>query len=334
MSAVYLKHIELKGLFGYRNVSWDVHQDLNILGGGNGVGKSTLFHICYSLIGVGYISDSRYAQKVESVKLVFTNEWTLIWDKQEVNPNFKPQKGYSYHDVDNGKINPDGKNVVQRTRVLDSEGNVVNPDDLIGMVPTDFLSSFEQAILESQKTAMDEKSADRTYLDVLLTENIGYRNRKLSQILINSYTHPEDIETDNESRPYFITAKDARYLTLFNRALFTFFGDDYMVKAGMEAQITMINRKTQKEIPYQDLSLGEKEVLLLILRVSNTFDEPVIVWLDEPDLGLHVDWQVKLVGCLKGLNPNMQLFISTHAPSMVEGNFEKVSEMSILTTEG
>lgn len=333
MAAIYLKHIELKGLFGYRDVSWDVHQDVNILGGGNGSGKSTLFHVCYSLVAYGYIRDSLFAQKVGSVRLDFTNGYTLTWDKQEMNGNFKPVKGYSYYELDNGKIGKNGASLVQRTRVVDAEGIVINPDDLINQIPTDFLSSFEQAILDSQKTGKDDKNADRTYLDVLLTEGIGQRNRKLSQILINSYIHPEESEQENADRPYFITAKDARYLTLFNRALLQFFGENYRIKAGMEAQITMISKKTNEEIAYQDLSLGEKEVLLLILRVSNTFDEPVIVWLDEPDLGLHVDWQVKLVRCLKNLNPNIQLFISTHAPSMVEGNFEKVSEMSLQTTE-
>ena len=333
MSAVYLKHIEVKGLFGYRNVSWDVHQDLNILGGDNGSGKSTLFQICHSLLGWGYITDSRYAEKVDYVKLDCTNGWSLVWDKRYVSPGFKGQKGYSYHDVDGGRIRTDGNVLLQRSQAFDENGIIINADDFVGVIKTDLLSSFEQAILESQKTGKYEKSSDRTYLDVLLTENIGYRNRKLSQILYNSYIHPEETETENERHSYFLSAKDARYLTLFNRAMLTFFGESYQIKAGMEAQITLISKKTQKEIPYQELSLGEKEVLLQILRVSNTFDEPVVVWLDEPDLGLHVDWQTKLVKCLRSLNPNIQLFVSTHAPSMVEGNFGRVSEMSQITVK-
>lgn len=327
---IYLSHIELKGLFGYRDVSWDVRPDVNILGGGNGSGKSTIFHICYDLLGYGYVKDNVYARKVESVMLDFTNGYRLIWDKQEVDAGFQREEGYVYHNIEQGKIGKNGTFQVQRTRVLDVEQGVVNPDDFIGSVLTDFLSSFEQAILDSQKTDKNEKATDRTYLDVLLTKKIAMRNGKLSQILINSYVHPTDAEPEGGNRSYFLTAKDAKYLTLFNRALLDFFGDKYQIKAGMESQITMISRKTNQEIAYQDLSLGEKEVLLLILTVSNTFDDPVMMWLDEPDLGLHVDWQVKLVKCLKSLNPNIQLFISTHAPSMVEGNFENVDEMSHL----
>lgn len=326
---IYLSRIELKGLFGYRDISWDVRPDVNILGGGNGSGKSTIFHICHDLLGYGFVKDSVYARKVESVTMDFTNGYRLIWDKQEVDAGFKGDDGYAYHNVEHGKIGKNGTFHVQRTRVLDAE-RVVNPDDFIGSVLTDFLSSFEQAILDAQKTDKDEKATDRTYLDVLLTKKIAIRNGKLSQILINSYGHLEEAEPKGSNRSYFLTAKDAKYLTLFNRALLDFFGNQYRIKAGMESQITMISRKTNQEIAYQDLSLGEKEVLLLILTVSNTFDAPVIMWLDEPDLGLHVDWQVKLVKCLRSLNPNIQLFISTHAPSMVEGNFKNVDEMSHL----
>lgn len=330
---IYLTQIELKGLFGYRDVVWNVHRDINILGGGNGSGKSTLFHVCYSILGYGYIKESRYSSKIESVTMNFSNDYKLIWDKQDVDASFKREEGYAYHDMENGKIGKDGTFQVQRTRVFNADNMVINPDDLIGTVLTDMLSSFEQAILDSQKTGKDEKDTDRTYLDVLLTEKIAIRNSKLSQILFNSYIHPAESDAEGGDQHYLLKAKDARYLTLFNHALLDFFGEQYKIKAGMESQITMISRKTNKEIAYQDLSLGEKEVLLLILCVSNTFDDPVIMWLDEPDLGLHVDWQVKLIKTLKSLNPNVQLFISTHSPSMVEGNFEKVEELSHLTKE-
>lgn len=332
MSAIYIKHIDVIGLLGYQNISWDVNADVNILGGVNGSGKSTLFHICYNLIGYGYIREEGYAQKVESVKIVFTNDFQLLWDKQAVDHNFQSDRRYVYHDLDKGRVNKEGLVTIQRTQLLDDKGEVTNPDELVSVILTDLLSAFEQAILDSQKVGNAEQNGDRTYLDVLLADSIGVRNQKLSQIFINSFTRPEGEDGKKRQHQYFISAKDARYLTLFNDALLTFFGDRYMIKSGMESQITMISKKTNKVIAYQDLSLGEKEMLLLILRASNTFDNPVVIWLDEPDLGLHVDWQVRLVKSLKELNPNIQLFISTHAPSMVEGNFEKVKEMSQITT--
>ena len=214
-------------------------------------------------VDYGYTKNKFYAFRENGSQVTFNFTPRIVAEFDDYDKFVVPSSAISGGDVCIGnrwQLNDDG------TIKTDENGNAINPDDLVGIVKTDLLSSFEQAILESKKTGKEEKSSDRTYLDVLLTESIGFRNRKLSQILINSYIHPEETETESERHPYFLTAKDARYLTLFNRALLAFFGNDYQIKAGMEAQITLISKKTREEIPYQELSLGEKEVLLLILR--------------------------------------------------------------------
>lgn len=329
MEAIYLTHITVTGLFGYKNLSWDVFQDVNILGGDNGSGKSTVFQICHLLIGVGYINDARYARLVRTVKLTFTNGYTLTWDKIHTTKDSEREAGYSYFSLEGTNIEKDGSFVVQRVLVKDNHGKIADLNDIVAKVGTSYLSAFEQNILDSQKVEKNNESEDRTYLDRLLTSYISYRNARVSQILINSLSKGNQ-GGDGEHR-FVIDKKDAEYIILFNDALKEFFGENYKVKAGMEAQISMTSKNTGELIKYQDLSLGEKEMLLLIVFISNTFDEPVLVWLDEPDLGLHVDWQEKLIGSLRRLNPNIQLFVSTHAPSMVEGNQERVSEMSEIT---
>ena len=39
--------------------------------------------------------------------------------------------------------------------------------------------------------------------------------------------------------------------------------------------------------------------------------------MDEPELSLHVDWQEKLIDKILQLNPNCQLVIATHSPSLL-----------------
>ena len=39
--------------------------------------------------------------------------------------------------------------------------------------------------------------------------------------------------------------------------------------------------------------------------------------MDEPELSLLVDWQEKLIDKILLLNPNCQLIISTHSPSLL-----------------
>lgn len=329
---IYLTHIALWNLFGYRNVSWNVQNDVNILGGSNGSGKSTMFNICHQLLGWGFITEPRYANLVEKVELSFDNGWRMIWDKQPFTKNTERENGYNYRNVDNNKVEKDGTFLVQRVIAYDTENHVIDPAEIVRSIPTALVSSFEQNILEAQTKVSDTPVEDRTYLDVLLSSCISKRNERISQIFYNYLSQAAEVNNVDAMHQLTITGKDAQYLKSFNDALMVFFGKDYDIKTGMEARISMTSKKSGKLIKYQDLSLGEKEVLLMIVVTSNSYDEPVIFWLDEPDLGLHVDWQSSLVKTLRMLNPNIQLFISTHAPSMVEGNMDKVIEMSEIST--
>ena len=42
--ADYIKRIEIKGLWGRKNISWNLRADVNILSGINGIGKSTILN--------------------------------------------------------------------------------------------------------------------------------------------------------------------------------------------------------------------------------------------------------------------------------------------------
>ena len=42
--ADYIKRIEIKGLWGRKNIAWELQPDVNILSGVNGGGKSTILN--------------------------------------------------------------------------------------------------------------------------------------------------------------------------------------------------------------------------------------------------------------------------------------------------
>lgn len=104
---------------------------------------------------------------------------------------------------------------------------------------------------------------------------------------------------------------------------------DYSVL--IDNQIRMQRKDNPEHIlSYEDLSMGEKQLVLLMLMVTNTAQEPCIFFMDEPDLGMHVEWKEKLIREIRELNPNMQIILSTHAPSMIEGWQNRVKEVSQL----
>ena len=63
------------------------------------------------------------------------------------------------------------------------------------------------------------------------------------------------------------------------------------------------------------LSSGEKQLLILILKTLIAQDA-IALW-DEPEISLHVEWQQKLIRTMRDLNPNMQLIITTHSPAIL-----------------
>jgi predicted ATPase len=70
------------------------------------------------------------------------------------------------------------------------------------------------------------------------------------------------------------------------------------------------------KIHRNDLSSGEKQLLILMLTVLCQDDQPSLLLLDEPELSLHLKWQYRLIEILRTLNPNCQLVIATHSPTI------------------
>lgn len=84
--------------------------------------------------------------------------------------------------------------------------------------------------------------------------------------------------------------------------------------------------------PYQ-LSSGEKQMLVILLTVLVRDGEPAVLFMDEPEASLHIEWQQKLIGMIRSLNPNLQLILTTHSPAVImEGWMDAVTEVSEITT--
>ena len=78
-----------------------------------------------------------------------------------------------------------------------------------------------------------------------------------------------------------------------------------------------------------DLSSGERQLLLLLVSVFLQDNQPSILLADEPEVSLHISWQQFLIDNLRRLNPNCQLIIATHSPSIISRGWgDKVVQMT------
>lgn len=84
----------------------------------------------------------------------------------------------------------------------------------------------------------------------------------------------------------------------------------------------------ERLMPYK-LSSGEKQILVILLTVLVRDGQHCVLFMDEPEASLHVDWQQKLIGLIRKLNPNVQLILTTHSPAVImEGWLDAVTEVS------
>lgn len=70
------------------------------------------------------------------------------------------------------------------------------------------------------------------------------------------------------------------------------------------------------KINWYELSSGEKQLLIILLTVLCQDEKPSILLLDEPEISMHLRWQYELIEIIRTLNPNCQVIIVTHSPSL------------------
>jgi predicted ATP-binding protein involved in virulence len=69
--ADYIERIEIKGLWGRRNVTWDLNPDVNILSGINGIGKSTIINMAVGALQ--QLTNASLSEKIKAeVNITFT----------------------------------------------------------------------------------------------------------------------------------------------------------------------------------------------------------------------------------------------------------------------
>lgn len=88
------------------------------------------------------------------------------------------------------------------------------------------------------------------------------------------------------------------------------------------------------EIGLEDLSSGEKQILIILLKAMNSASKPAIIICDEPELSLHLAWQERLISSIKKINPGAQLIVASHSPAVVmKGWIDSLKDIGELRRE-
>ena len=269
--ADYIKRIEIKRLWGRKNISWDLRPDVNILSGINGIGKSTILN--------------------NSVRSLNALEGGALTNGA--------QPGVSF---------------------------IFSPEDAT-FIHFDVIRSFDRPLINSGLLEKIGNQNVKTELDWQLYQlqrrylyyqvNIG--NRIIE--LLTSGVPEDQLKATEVSRP------KTRFQDLI---------DDLFQETGKK--IIRKSNEIQFEqdgdilTPYQ-LSSGEKQMLVILLTVLVQDNQHCTLFMDEPEISLHVEWQQRLISLIRCLNPNVQIILTTHSPALImNGWLDAVTEVSDITT--
>lgn len=368
-----LSRIKIKGLFGDKDIDWKLFQDVNILGGVNGSGKSTILKCINNFL----FNDEFYYSLfdlIDFIELEFVNKIKIVYSKNDADYS-------SMRIVHKDKLVFGRHNNIEDVRyyyVVCENCNNISLDEIKSNINVLFINTFENSLIEEDVSEIIDNGYIRTNLDLLIYNQIVKRN----ELILNSTDYLEEksiieedlidkfmneymydmasiLSKDLERKKNTTTSKNAgiylektkdfftkkmlgliaekrNEIILETRGIFSIYQylDEFYSETNKIAKRkagSFLFNLNGKEIDCYHLSTGEKQLLLIFLIVFNTKGEPCILLMDEPDLGLHVTWKEKFISTLRKINPNAQIILTTHAPSMVRGWVEHVKEVKQIT---
>ena len=249
----YLKSFVLESMWGYKTIKWDnVNEDVNILVGINGVGKTTLLNAIYN-----HYSNGKNTGKTKITSSI-------------------PAANQAYP--------------ISYVRTSDTPGLGHNQKE-------------SQLTQKLSGIIMQNKAGNSFY---------NYFMRQL-------------YETSEKSAE--IKANTDELFEIINE-FFKETGKTIAIDKANNSNLSFHISGREEIIDHTLLSSGEKQLLLILINVFLQEKRPAIMMMDEPELSLHICWQQSLIEAIRRINPNCQLIITTHSPSILsKGWSDKVVYM-------
>lgn len=304
-----IKSIYIKNIKALKDFKIDFNNNVNVVIGENGLGKTTILETIYNII----TSNKRFLEDESSegcnLEVLFTEDELNIINRfrnrlhKEV---FKSKEKISV-----------GKHEIKKELNLKKQfpSSIILKEKWFRKVvylPTDV--NFKKHKVETAK-----KVEGSTEIGIIL--NSDEMSLNLKEYLVN--IHYKDLEDMSIGEtPYRIQKFKQLYNAFFEEKEFL----------GVKDFEPLFKIKATGEIHSADeLSAGEKQIFfrggsLLQMDLNDS-----IILIDEPELSLHPEWQQKILEFYKGIGENNQIIIATHSPHIVSSC--KKEEVIVLDRE-
>lgn len=168
------------------------------------------------------------------------------------------------------------------------------------------IDRLAKVLLEEKQNYSSQKSINR----VLALATV----KKMNEIIVEWTNTQKKVEKNFEPKNQFIEIMNA-FLN----------GKKVEFRANNSPTFRIKNRIHDSSV----LSSGEKQLLIFMMAALNQKRSTHVFIADEPELSLHVDWQVMLVENIQTINPAAQVIFATHSPDIVGDNKGNVIDISV-----
>lgn len=153
--------------------------------------------------------------------------------------------------------------------------------------------------------------------------NFGVKNEQLL-VDINNQDNSDFVKSQpRELEVGYIATKSnvdnyKKRISIFTNAFNTFFNSNNLSFKEIDSKHKILFEKYGKEFSIENFSKGENQIFNMacqILKNSHMFGNIIII--DEPENGLHPEWQLKLLNYYRELANGKQIIISTHSPFII-----------------
>ena len=321
-----IKRLIVKNLNGKHDFDLTFHPDINIFIGKNGAGKTTLMKLIWALSNhhfkaileddliisfVGVYDDKNQYLEIDESRNLKVSHPLKRYEKHELGwrdvenitfgstlPNF-PHSAFmpTFRRIEGGffltsdyKYGNEYKPIANNLQNCLVELSRLFQDDLISFVSVkDLVNLLTKKYLDISKSINDLQDRQTKFiLDVMKGKE------PLSEIQMR--IEKDEIEKEQLRKPF--TELSNIVKDIFNKGIKI----TENISIGDEANAISADK----------LSSGEKQMLSFF--AYNMFYKKAAIFIDEPEISLHTDWQKVLFPSLLAQGTENQFFVATHSP--------------------
>lgn len=308
-----IRKITVKSLFGYKDISWELNPNVNVLVGKNGLGKSTLLKIILAATTHKPLEELELCESI----LVDYDDGTYTKATSKDTRDSNTVKLALENFINSNEFDIQLDEAIKKSKNKSSIKSII-----ANKIKSEIIKSIEDEnniknILKTYqfKSAGTKKEAKTIDVEFISTINMSANSINKIQTSDGKVSTILDFEIKNEIQRL-IEFNDNQLIEKIVNILDIFFSETNK-KTFFDKELYFIEQGSNNKLNYRCLSSGERQIIYIFLKVINAGKKSSLILMDEPEISLHLSWQEILLNHIRNVNDSSQIIIVTHSPAIV-----------------